>query len=100
MGEATVGEVIVVSESGISSTGVARVKCDRGWLSVRATDGTVLLKQQSTTQTEDVTTIEREADQDAQAVNVPEPIIQPAATAAVDESVDVSRDAAVTVGSE
>jgi hypothetical protein len=51
VGEASPGEVILVSESGISSTGVARVKCDRGWLSVRATDGTVLLQKQSGTQT-------------------------------------------------
>ena len=48
VGTAEVGEAITVLESGISSTGVARVKCDRGWLSVRATDGTVLLQESQT----------------------------------------------------
>ena len=101
VGEATVGEVIVVSESGVSYTGVARVKCDRGWLSVRATDGTVLLEQQSPTQTKAVVAAtEREEDQGGQAANVAEPITQPAVAAAVDESVDMSRDAVVIGGSE
>ena len=48
VGTAEVGETIIVLESGISSTGAARVKCDRGWFSVRATDGTILLQESQT----------------------------------------------------
>lgn len=45
VGVADVGEVIWATESGITESGVPRVKCDRGWLSVRATDGTILLQE-------------------------------------------------------
>ena len=68
---------------------------------MRATDGTILLEQQSPTQTKAaVAAIEREEGQGGQAANVAEPITQPAVAAAVDESVDMSRDAVVIGGSE
>lgn len=37
------GEVVVALAQGVSSTGVARVRCDRGWLSLTASNGQPIL---------------------------------------------------------
>lgn len=45
VGEAAVGEELFATKFETNSSGLERIKCDRGWLSIRAADGTLLLQK-------------------------------------------------------
>jgi hypothetical protein len=54
------GTVVKALEERVNNAGITRVRCAQGWLSVKSSDGTVLLKKAGSTDTEEETESEYE----------------------------------------